>query len=78
VGHRCVARSRRNAGHRACRLTVTAGTLTFAGHPGSNKVLFQGRLSSRRLVPGRYTLVITASDTAGRSTPVQLTFTIVR
>jgi hypothetical protein len=40
-------------------------------------VPFQGRLSSKKLLPGHYTLLITATNTAGkRSATVQLTFTI--
>jgi len=57
-----------------------AGTLTFAGHSGTNKVAFQGRISPKeKLKPGRYTLAITATDSAGmRSAPKSLSFTIVR
>jgi len=60
--------------------TVTAGTLTFTGHDGTNKVVFQGRVSpKKKLKPGRYTLVITAADPAGaRSAPRSLSFTIVQ
>jgi hypothetical protein len=60
--------------------TVTAGRLTFTGHEGTNKVAFQGRVSpKKKLEPGRYTLVIIATDSAGaRSTPQSLSFTIVR
>ena len=79
VGHRCVATNRHNARRRACKRTVTAGTLTFGGRAGVNKVVFQGRLSSaKRLRPGRYTVLIAASNAAGRSRPVSLSFTIVR
>jgi hypothetical protein len=57
-----------------------AGTLTFPGHSGTNKVAFQGRISPReKLKPGRYTLSITATNTAGmRSAPRSLSFTIVK
>ena len=60
--------------------TVTAGKLTFAGHAGTNKVAFQGRVSAKKeLGPGRYTLVITATDSAvTRSAPKSLSFTIVK
>lgn len=56
------------------------GTLTFAGHSGTNKVAFQGRISpEEKLKPGRYTLVITATNSAGmRSAPKSLSFTIVK
>ncbi len=60
--------------------TVTAGRLTFTGHDGTNKVAFQGRVSpKKKLGPGRYTLVITATDPAGASSaPKSLSFTIVQ
>ena len=59
---------------------VTVGGLTFTGHSGTNKVKFQGRVSSaKKLKPGRYTLVITATDSAGvNSVPRSLSFTIVK
>jgi hypothetical protein len=43
-----------------------------------NRVSFQGRLSpTNKLLPGRYTLLIDARNSAGkRSATVQLTFTI--
>ena len=80
VGRKCVAKSRKNARRKTCTRTVTVGTLAFTGHSGTNKVAFQGRISSsRKLKPGRYALIITAKNSAGaRSTPVTLTFTIVR
>ena len=55
-------------------------TLTFAAHAGTNKVLFQGRVSrSRQLTPATYTLTITAINAAAqRSRPHTLTFTVVR
>ena len=80
VDRRCVAKTRRNRKRKACTRTATAGTLSFDGHSGSNKVVFQGRISgSQRLTPGAYTLVITATNTAGQSSASQkLIFTIVR
>jgi hypothetical protein len=57
-----------------------AGTLALAGHAGSNKVAFQGRLSSsKKLTPGTYTVTVTATNSRGeRSAAVSLKFTIVR
>ena len=57
---------------------MTVGTLSFTGH-GAMKVAFQGRISrSKKLKPGRYTLVVTATNSAGRRSPPQaLSFTIV-
>jgi FG-GAP repeat len=56
------------------------GKITFTGHSGTNKVAFQGRISAKkRLKPGRYTLAITAANSAGmRSAPKSLSFTIVK
>jgi hypothetical protein len=80
VGRRCVAQNGRNLHRPVCRRTVTASTISFPAHAGSNKLVFQGRVTrSRKLTPGRYTLIITATNSAGaKSNRVPLTFTIVR
>ncbi len=80
IGRSCVAPSHRNSRRKACQRTLTVGTFAFAGHGGTNKVVFQGRISrTRTLKPGRYTLLITAANAAGgRSAPAALTFTIVK
>ncbi len=79
AGNKCVARTKSNSHRKVCRRTVMAGTLTFAGHTGTNGVLFQGRISrSKKLKPGRYMLAIIATNAAGeKSTPQTLSFTIV-
>jgi hypothetical protein len=77
VGGRCVAPTSKNRRRPACTRTVTRGTLTFAGHGGLNKVVFQGRVSrSKTLKPGRYTLIITATDAASQHATARLAFTI--
>ncbi|HEV7584664.1 MAG TPA: hypothetical protein VGO14_02685 [Solirubrobacteraceae bacterium] len=79
LGGRCVAQTKANRAHRSCRRSLTRGSLTIAGHLGSNGVAFQGRLSrSKKLALGTYTLVIVAANAAGRSSPSRLTFTIVK
>ena len=79
-GGGCLAQTEKNRRKPACRRAATAGTLTFTGHSGTNKVAFQGRISpTEKLKPGRYTLVITATNSAGvRSAPKSLSFTIVK
>jgi hypothetical protein len=64
----------------ACARLLKRGTLHFAGHNGSSHVAFQGRLSTAtKLQPGRYTVLITATNNAGTSsTSHQLAFTIAR
>jgi hypothetical protein len=79
-GGRCVAQTRRNRGRRACRRTIVRDTLAFGAHAGRNRVVFQGRLSrTRRLVPGAYTLLITARSPEGlTSNTARLGFAIAR
>jgi hypothetical protein len=80
VKGKCVAQTKHNRRKAKCSRTLTRGTLSFAVHTGVNTVRFQGRLSStRKLKPGRYTLLITAtSSSGGRSAPRSLSFTIVK
>jgi hypothetical protein len=46
------------------------------GRPGTNRLAFNGRLNGKQLKPGRYTVMITATNSAGASTPVSLNFSI--
>ena len=79
VNGRCILSTRSNRHARSCRRTLKSGTLALAGHQGTNRLSFQGRLSSTRtLTPGRYTLTIAASGAGGRSYGRPLSFTIVR
>jgi hypothetical protein len=78
-GRKCVAQSRRNARGRACKRTVVRGTLVLSGHGGLNKVSFKGRLSrARKLAPGSYTLLLSASNAFGTSASRSIAFAIVR
>ncbi len=78
VSDRCVAETSRNAGREVCERGSVAGVFSFAGHRGTNRVVFEGRIShSKKLKPGRYTLVITATNAAGQhSSPKSLSFTV--
>jgi hypothetical protein len=79
AGRRCVAQTKHNSHKRRCTRTIRAGALSFAAHAGANTVRFQGRLSpTKKLKPGRYTLVITAAGASGQSAPQSLNFTIVK
>jgi acetyl esterase/lipase len=79
VNARCVAQTKQNRNKPRCRRTITAGTLTFTGRQGANKVSFTGRVSrTKKLGLGTYTLVISATNASGRSAPRTLTFTIVK
>ena len=78
VGHRCLAPAHKLRRHLTCTRAVTLATLTRAGHGGSNRVSFTGRISGRALPPSRYHVRFTAIDSAGVSPPRTLKFTIVR
>lgn len=79
VHGKCVARRSSNRHKHKCTRTVIRGSLHLAGHPGANSVKFYGWLSShRKLKPGKYTVVITATTPGAGSTSRKLKFTIVR
>jgi hypothetical protein len=79
VGKRCVAQTPKNKRKRRCKRTVSAGVLTFAAHTGTNKVRFQGAISKRKkLKPGSYKLLVTATTAGKRSRTGTLSFTIAR
>jgi hypothetical protein len=57
---------------------VTIATIMFAGHPGVNRLGFNGHVSKRLTLPlGRYIAVITARNSAGASHPRVLAFKVV-
>ena len=80
-GHSCLAPSARlrRAHAKRCTRTLTVGSLTRAGEPeGADSVAFSGRLGHRALSAGAYDATLLASNGAGRSKPVTLSFAIVR
>jgi hypothetical protein len=79
VAHSCLAKTHKNVKDTICN-TATAGTLSFAGHSGTNDVIFAGRMSrTSKLQPGQYELTVTVANSSGQlSTPVSLIFTIVK
>jgi hypothetical protein len=78
VSRRCVAQTGRNRHKPSCRLALPAGTLFLPGHPGTDKVAFQGRVSARKqLAPGHYTVTIAATNAAGQTSQSRtLSFTV--
>jgi hypothetical protein len=75
----CVAPTRANRHKRACERQIRAAALLIMGHRGINQLVFQGRVSrSKKLRPGRYTMLITATNVGRqRSAPRSLSFRIV-
>ena len=69
------ARNRR--GKRCTRFVRVTGSFTHSGGTGANRFRFTGRVAGRKLVPGSYRLVATATDPAGnRSSPKRAAFKI--
>jgi subtilisin family serine protease len=77
VKGKCVPAGKRN--RRKPRCSLPRGSLTFAGHAALNAVRFNGWLSrTKKLTPGTYTLVITATTPGVGTTSQTLRFKIVR
>jgi hypothetical protein len=80
-GHSCLAPTAklRHKHAKHCTRTITVGTLTRSREPaGPDKVPFSGRIGNRALSPRSYNAILRASNAAGPSKPVRLSFTIVR
>jgi hypothetical protein len=77
VNGKCGSLNRRNKRKPKC--TLQRGSLPFAGHAGLNTVRFNGWLArTKKLTPGKYTLVITAITPGVGATTQTLRFSIVR
>ena len=72
VSGTCVTKTHGNAGRPTCTRVVADGSLRVQANSGANKLRFEGRISpTRRLKAGRYTVLFTATSTAGASSPAQ-------
>jgi len=79
VGRQCRRATRKLRKKKACVRWVKAGALRRNGTAaGRRSVAFSGRIGRRALKPGAYRAVIKASNAAGSSKPVTVTFTVVR
>lgn len=64
--------------HKACTAYRRTGKLTRNIKVGHNQVALSGRIGKRRMAPGHYRLILTATDGAGnRSKQVRRSFTIL-
>jgi len=80
-GRSCLAPSSklRQAQAKHCTRTISVATLTRTSEPkGADSITFSGRIGRRALGPRGYMATLTASNAAGSSRPVTLSFTIVR
>jgi hypothetical protein len=73
VGKRCVAKSKRNVKGKLCSLwTPYRGGVTHTGHPGLDKIHFEGILDANKPLPaGTYHISLKASNQAGNVTAAQ-------
>jgi hypothetical protein len=79
-GRSCLAPTSKlkRAHAKRCTRTLTVGTLTRAHEPaGADSVPFSGRVGHRALTTHGYQAALSASNAAGRSRPVTVSFTIV-
>jgi hypothetical protein len=76
----CIAQTEHNQRRRACTRALNAGTVSLSAHVGTDKIIFDGRVSlTHKLGVGRYTVTVTATNTDGESSkPQLLSFTIVK
>lgn len=71
--------SRRARSGTRCTISRRVATLTRALPRGASAIAFSGRIGSDKLAPGRYRLVLVATDAAGnRSRAERLRFRLVR
>lgn len=74
-----MTQTKRNRRRPACMRTATLATrLVLAAHSGPDKIAFHGLLDGKKLPPGTYTVVLTATAAGLTSVPKSLTFAIVR
>jgi hypothetical protein len=75
----CVKPTRKNRKkHRCSRFVRVKGSFSLNGVAGKNSFHFTGRLSGRKLSPGRYKLVATPTAAGKAGRPISTGFRIVR
>jgi hypothetical protein len=78
--HGCVAATTKLKGAHPKRCTrwIRVATITKTSEPkGADSVAFSGRIGRYALAPGAYRATLTATNSAGKSKPVTVTFTVV-
>jgi hypothetical protein len=78
AGHRKGRRCVKQGKGKRCMRTVTLGSFTVNGQAGDNRFRFTGRLNGHKLARGSYTLVLVASDSAGKSKQQSHPFRIIK
>ena len=79
VGKACLAATAKRAKRKRCTRYLTRFTLLrTVKQAGAVSVAFTGRMGKRRLSPGRYRVVLTATNAGGASKALTAAFTVVR
>lgn len=77
VRGRCIAPTSKNRHARHCTRIVTVGALALSARAGSDKVRFEGLISRhKKLKPGSYAVLVSASAAGKHSATTALRFTI--
>jgi hypothetical protein len=77
-GRSCLKPSKKLRTHKRCSRTVIDGTLHRTGTAGVNRIAFSGRLGRKALLPGSYSVTLTATGFGLVSRPQTMNFRIVR
>jgi hypothetical protein len=73
VGNHCVSRTVSNTGRPSCTRALAAGKLRMQARMGTSYLRFEGTIArGSRLAPGRYRVLVTATDAAGTSSQPRL------
>jgi hypothetical protein len=79
VGRRCLTPTRVLRRRPPCvRIAQVPGSLTRVGRVGANRIVIPSRVGGRRLVPGRYSALLSVADAARNARARALRFTLTR
>jgi hypothetical protein len=79
VAGKCVGQTTRNRHKRKCTRTTLSGRLVVDAHSGANRISFKGRLKDgRRLRPGVYSMVVSATDADGQTSAARTVASTIR
>ena len=77
VSGKCVAKTKSNTSKPRCTRLLAAGALRIQAKAGTNRLRFEGRINAtKKLKPGTFNVLITATTAGKTSPPKTLRFTI--
>jgi hypothetical protein len=75
-GGKCRRPSNETKGKRCTRYAAVKGSFSHSGKPGRNRFKFRGRMTARKLAPGRYRLTGTPSASGQKGARARVSFRI--